>query len=353
MKRVFPLLVVVIISAACAAPTVSPTTPTATATSTAAATETPTLPPTATSTAAATETPTLPPTATVAVEYDVEENITLVNDGPGTATRLLLWVALIRDVEPYQRVISMEITPEDFVTATDEYGNLYAEFEFNVLAPGAERVVKIRYQVEVSELDFDLGDCEGSLPSVFIDPETHVESDAEQIVALARELGQGKVTACEKVEGFYNYVADNVSFTGYNPKPNGALRTLDELKGDCTDFADLLMALSRADGIPARFLEGVTCCTDGDYNQADIKHDRLEVYLPDTGWVPMDPTWGRSRTKRDTYLAGTTPNYIVVTQGRNPSVLHGYGYFYCQWWWDAVSTEVSAEDEWRVERATE
>jgi transglutaminase-like putative cysteine protease len=298
-------------------------------------------------------TSTATPYTTTTAKYDVEQNTTLVNDGPGTATRLLLWVALIADVAPYQRALSMEITPQDYEPVTDEYGNSYARFEFHNLGPEEEIAVRIRYQVEVNRLDFDLGDCQGPLPAESTQPERYLESDAEPIVTLAKELEQGKATACEEVEAYYDYVADNVYYSGYDPGDNGALYTLEELEGDCTDFADLLIALSRAGGIPARFLEGVTCCTDGDQSPDDIKHDRLEVYLPESGWVPMDPTWGRTPEKREMYLAGTTPDFVVVTRGRNLSLLDGYHYLYYQWWWDEVPTEISSEEQWRIERVRE
>jgi hypothetical protein len=131
-----------------------------------------------------------------AVEYGVEQTVTLVNDGPGVAIHILLRVALIRDIEPYQEVVSMKIAPQDFETITDEYGNLYAKFEFEDVAPGGERSIEIRYQVAVNELDFDLGNCEGLLPGIFVHSEQWIESDAERIAALAEELAEGKDTVC-------------------------------------------------------------------------------------------------------------------------------------------------------------
>jgi transglutaminase-like putative cysteine protease len=204
----------------------------------------------------------------VDVEYGVEQSVTLVNERPGVITDIVLRVALLRDIEPYQEVLSTEITPHGFESITDEYGNEYADFEFADVAPGGKVAVKMRYRVQVNKLDFDLGNCEGPLLDRFVDPERYIESDAGQIVALSEELGEGKITACETAEAFYNYVGDNLSHTGYDPGNKGALATLEDLGGDCTDFADLLIALNRAAGTPARFIEGVTCCTNGDYIEA-------------------------------------------------------------------------------------
>jgi len=287
------------------------------------------------------------------VTYDIRHTITLVNDGTGTATRILLWVVVLRDIAPYQEVLSMEMVPLEYETVTDEYDNLYALFEFNDVASGESVAVELQHRVAINELDFDLGDCEGAVPSMFVDPELHVESDAKQVVALAEELAEGRATACDKVRAFYNYVGDKVSYTGYDPADRGALLTLESLTGDCTDFADLLIALSRAAGIPARLIGGVTCCTYGGCAEGDIKHDWLEVYLPGTGWVPMDPAWGRFPTDRETYFAGMTPDHIVVTLGQNRATLEGYRYYYFEYWWEAESTEVLGQEEWRIVRVGE
>lgn len=314
---------------------------------------------TAVATPVSTITSTQAPQVGLVVDYDVAQTLTVLNQGPGTAAKVLLWVAMVRSVEPYQEVISTAVTPEEYEVTTDEHGNVYALFEFrDVSSQGSERI-ELRYRVAVSELRFDLGSCEGLLPDTFISPVPYIESDAEPVVTLAGTLAEGKGTACEKVRAFYDYVGDNVSHTGYDPESKGALAALQSLTGDCTDYADLTIALSRAAGVPARFLEGLTCCTGGTYAPGDVKHDWLEVYLPGTGWVPVDPTWGRSPSDRDTYFAGITPDHVIVTRGRNPAPLAGYHYFYYQYWWGATATdgstdgEVSVESEWRVVEADE
>jgi transglutaminase-like putative cysteine protease len=301
--------------------------------------------------------PVRPPVVVETVEYGVEQTVTLVNGRPGTTTNIRLRVALLRDIEPYQVVTSTEITPYAFETITDDYGNEYAEFEFTDVAPGGKVAVKLRYEVRVNELDFDLGNCEGPLPDIFVDPEQNIESDVKQIRDLAKELAEGNPTACEMIRAFYDYVGDNVSFAGYDRGDNGALATLENRAGDCTDFADLLIALSRAAGIPARFIEGVTCCTNGytdeEYDEGATKHDWLEVYLPGSGWVPMDPTLGRKRSEREIYFAGMTPDHIVVSQGRNLSALEDsgeYGHYWRRW---PKSARVEARERWRVVRLSE
>jgi transglutaminase-like putative cysteine protease len=282
------------------------------------------------------------------ITYDVREFITLTNEGPGDASAIEMWVAMIRDIDPYQEVVYLQIDPMVSETVSDEFGNQYAFFEIGPLSVGSQVQFSLEYVVEVNPLDFDLGSCQGALIDEFTGPVEYIESDHPTIIDLASTLAQGRATACAQVRAFYDYVAENITYSGYIPDDIGALQTLYDLEGDCTCFADLMMALSRAAGIPARFLEGVTCCTEGEYVPGDVKHDWLEVYLPGVGWVPMDPTWGQPPEYRETYFAGITPDHIVVTQGRNLSMLGGYHYNYYLYYWNDERANVTSELVWSI-----
>ena len=48
----------------------------------------------------------------------------------------------------------------------------------------------------------------------------------------------------------------------YIPKDMGALATLKNMKGDCKDYSDLMVALDRAAGIPAKTVDGLICWID-------------------------------------------------------------------------------------------
>jgi len=129
------------------------------------------------------------------VEYDVEHEIILKNEGPGIASKLLLWVALIATQELYQRVVSTNIRPDNYEIIEDEYGNTFVEFEFVGVGIEEEINVKITYDVEVSRLIYHPGPREGEVPTRFLEPEQWVESDAEEIMVLANQLTKDKLDA--------------------------------------------------------------------------------------------------------------------------------------------------------------
>ena len=273
-------------------------------------------------------------------EYEVHQEILLVNRGEEEPEKQNLWVALIRDISPYQEVHSRKISPANYTLFTDEHGNEYAEFDFAAHPPGTEISVKIDYQISVNEIIYEIGDCAGSLIDDYIFPELHVESANPQIIKIAQDLARLK-NPCEQARAFYNYAGDNLVYT-HNKNDWGAQATLGFMGSDCTEYASLVMALSRSQEIPARYYEGLLFLDDKTSELAHTQHAWLDLYLPGVGWLAMDPTLGRQQSNREQYFAHYTPDHIIVTTGRNPSTLRGSSYI-THLYWPGNSTKINIE----------
>jgi transglutaminase-like putative cysteine protease len=284
-------------------------------------------------------------------EYAVHQQVVLVNEGSGQPEKQNIWIALIRDFPPYQNVSSMEISPDNYKLVVDEYGNHYAEFDFSNQPAGTTQMVKIDYQVVVNEISYDLSACQGQMLDSFLQPELHIESVNPQIIALAGELSQGKSNICEQVRAFYDYIGNKLTYT-FNGENWGAQAALGPMGADCTEYADLLAALSRAQGIPARYFEGLLYLDKGTSDIAKIQHAWPDVYLPGVGWTALDPTLGRAMVNRDTYFAHNTPDHIIVTMGASPSVLRGSSYW-THLYWPGDSTQIRVNGEWKIELVKE
>ena len=282
-------------------------------------------------------------------KYTIHQQLSLVNEGDNQPAKQNLWVALIRDISPYQNVLSRNISPNNYTLSVDEYGNQYAEFDFSEHPAGTTITVEIEYEVIINELEYDLFACEGQLLDEFTQPELHIESANPQIIALAKELSQGNKTACEQVRAFYDYAGNELIYS-YNRNAWGAQATLGLMGADCTEYASLVIALSRAVEIPARYYEGLLFLKESekDAQVAQTEHAWLDVYLPETGWVAMDPTLGRSQINRETHFAHYTPNHIIVTTGRNPSTLRGASYWSHLYWPGNSTTTRIATSAWTI-----
>lgn len=62
--------------------------------------------------------------------------------------------------------------------------------------------------------------------------------------------------------------------------------------GVCQDFAQVMIAICRSWGIPARYVSGYlfTDRKGGDRSDPDATHAWVEVFLPSTRWIGLDPT---------------------------------------------------------------
>jgi transglutaminase-like putative cysteine protease len=282
-------------------------------------------------------------------QYFIKQKISLVNTGDRKPEKQNLWVALIHDVYPYQEVLSRSISPGNYTLLTDEYGNQYAEFDLSDHPAGTTILIELEYQVTVNEVIYDLSDCKGELPDTFIHSELHIESANPQIISLAKDLSKGKRTACEQIRAFYDYAGDKLIYS-YNRNAWGAQATFGLMGADCSEYASLMIALSRAEKIPARYYEGLLYLEDAEKKKelAQIEHAWLDTYLPNAGWVAMDPTLGRSQIFRETYFAHYIPNHIIVTTGRNPSTLRGASYW-SHLYWPGKSTTIQINNsEWVI-----
>jgi transglutaminase-like putative cysteine protease len=60
--------------------------------------------------------------------------------------------------------------------------------------------------------------------------------------------------------------------------------------GVCQDFAHLLLYMLRLMGIPGRYISGYICPGNREWRGEGATHAWAEAWLPDTGWVGIDPT---------------------------------------------------------------
>ena len=271
--------------------------------------------------------------------------MTLLNEGPGQPSKHNLWVALMQDVPPYQDVHKVKISPQNYQQSRDEYGNHYAEFDLATMTPGEQIDIQISYQVTVHQLAYPLEPCRGELPKDYTGAELHIEANNRQIKELATQLSQDKDNPCETVRAIYNYIGNNLIYS-YNQNDWGAQAALGKMGADCTEYASLMIALCRANQIPARYFEGLLYQQENE--PAESEHAWLEVYLPGIGWAPMDPTLGRSSLSRDEFFAKIPPTHFIITQGRNPSTLRGSSYW-THLYWPGGSTSIKITDQsWMI-----
>ncbi|MBY0424946.1 MAG: transglutaminase family protein, partial [Cytophagales bacterium] len=60
--------------------------------------------------------------------------------------------------------------------------------------------------------------------------------------------------------------------------------------GVCQDFSHVLIYMLRSVSIPARYVSGYICPNATGYRGDGATHAWVEAYLPNVGWIGVDPT---------------------------------------------------------------
>lgn len=212
----------------------------------------------------------------------------------------------------------------------DDGSNTYAEFEIDNPASNFEinimdEIVLTRYDLCTAmgsdNKNFDIENLD-----IYNNAERYIESDDEDIKKVSQTFQEKDKHLL--IREIYNYVMDNMEWSGYVPEDVGAKAALIEKRGDCTSYSDLLIALLRSKGIPARIAEGYTIDATDDLS---IGHNWVEVYFDDIGWVPLDPTYDDNNGS--TSLFDNLNNiYVYLSLKRNDLILDGFHYFVYNWY---------------------
>jgi transglutaminase-like putative cysteine protease len=97
---------------------------------------------------------------------------------------------------------------------------------------------------------------------------------------------------------------------------NTAPAVLKRGTGSCSEYTFVFIALCRAAGLPARYTGSIAIRGD-DASLDDVFHRWAEVYLPNYGWIPVDPSRGDepSPEGRAEAIGHWGNKYIITTWG--------------------------------------
>jgi transglutaminase-like putative cysteine protease len=138
----------------------------------------------------------------------------------------------------------------------------------------------------------------------------------ERTRELAAELVAGRATAYDRALAIEQYLRQYTYDLEVPEPPEEVSEIADyflfELqRGYCDYYATAFVVLARLAGLPTRFATGYTY---GNWNPVDgvfvisegDAHSWPEVYFPEAGWIPFEPTAGRSQLTRIALPQSTT-----------------------------------------------
>lgn len=145
--------------------------------------------------------------------------------------------------------------------------------------------------------------------NAFLRPSRYIESDSATLKSKAA-LEFKSDSELETIREITEWVNNSIEydFEKYYGKVYSAMETYQNRAGVCDEFANLTAAFLRIKGIPSRYVSGISF----DGNRFG-NHGWIEAFLPNTGWIGVDSTYGEAG-----YLDGA---HIALGRGLDNSEL--------------------------------
>ncbi len=123
----------------------------------------------------------------------------------------------------------------------------------------------------------------------FLMPEIFI-SYAEVKDILSNVISEEK-TPLQNAKLLSEYVYNNFSYQKGITNVETKTEEVWQLKaGVCQDFAHILLIFLRMFGIPSRYVSGYICPKDKEMRGEGATHAWVEAYIPNYGWLGLDPT---------------------------------------------------------------
>ncbi len=252
--------------------------------------------------------------------------------GWGGHSKIVMTTLIPKTVEGKQKVLSIDFNIKP-AKVFDLGNNRYAQFD--IADVKQDFTIRITTKIKLSRYDLSVAlNNKASAETLsdkdlkeYLKAERYIETGDPIIKTLAQQVkGADEIETLNKT---YRYVTKNMIYDMQKVNSThwealGAAKTAQVKKGVCVEFADLFVALCRANGIPTRCIGGITT----ERTDATKGHAWVEAYTKKYGWIPFDPTWGQSKGATFYKLR---PSYIYLSDVRNDDVLNNadiFGYSY-------------------------
>jgi transglutaminase-like putative cysteine protease len=125
-------------------------------------------------------------------------------------------------------------------------------------------------------------------------------SDNSIIEKEAEKLIKDRETLLDVIRANYSFINDNLEYdvekaTSENERI-GAIAALEGGPAVCMEYADLMIALLRAQGIPSRAAIGYANLTNMSSNE-QVRHQWVQIWIPEYGWFSVDPSFESQNMK--------------------------------------------------------
>ena len=215
----------------------------------------------------------------------------------GDLSRCEIRIAIPQDYERRQKVKSIEYSkrPSYLMKQGD---SRYAMYELSGPEFSNLSSIEIDFEIELFDYDFTVATEIGTGSKLNKSERKKLTKNIglyhlslDNVDTILFETSDNLIETTHKI---HDYVVNHLEYQTFFGRDQGAEYALSNGKGDCTEYADLMIALCRLNNIPARRVSGYTANLNASGLLSQIfrstGHSWTEVYFDDYGWVPFDPT---------------------------------------------------------------
>ncbi len=244
-----------------------------------------------------------------------------------------------------QEVYIKSISPTPRNIERDGEGNLIAYFE---VPANSESLITIEGYIKQSNKnsreikDMDIQAYLNNVATIpnysnYISEGKYWEISNEKIIEISNNISN-KVedkTILNLLNANYDYIVDNFDYSYEKLKDNkrlGAYKALTGSPAVCMEYSDAITALFRTQKIPTRIAIGYGNDPTGaegkissnELKKLEIGHQWNQVWIPDYGWMTVDPTWAEAGRE---YIGSDLDHILLYTVSTDKDNVYDTGLF--------------------------
>lgn len=255
--------------------------------------------------------------------------------GTGMLHRLETYLALPGNLRQ-QKIENISFSPAKFKKEQDQWRQPVAVFNYHDQPSEAVLESVMKVETNISNIRYyifpdrcgTLDDIPKDIKQLYTANGSKYMLDDPFIQKTAKEIRGDEQNPYWIARRVFNYVRNQLEYKlegGWNVAPV----VLQRGTGSCSEYTISFIALARAVGLPARYVGAIVVRGD-DASLDDVFHRWPEIYLPNYGWIPIDPQGGDDPLPRDRAMnIGNLPNrFLITTRGGGDSEYLGWYYNY-------------------------
>lgn len=205
--------------------------------------------------------------------------------------------------ETNQKVYFTNVTPTPSDIYQDSEGNIIASFEVpanEISSITIEGYIVVNQNTLTNQKDIDINwdDYKKEIASTsylqsYLTATKYWQTGDSVIQTAASALLENQTTVMGIIKADYAYVGSKLTYDQNKANSEneriGAVAALQGGASVCMEYADSMIAILRAQGIPARAALGYASLEETE--QAQVRHEWVQAWIPNYGWLSIDPTY--------------------------------------------------------------